>query len=282
MRGRGEVVSGLREGVVQLGEQPVWYQEAGQGPAILLLHAGVADHRMWQHQMKALATEYRVVAWDAPGFGKSPLVAGEFSWAQAILGLMDRLLIDQAVLVGCSMMGAASIRATLRAPGRVRSLVLVGSAVHGFQSDLPEPDIYAECEAAEKAGDMERLIELEAQVWLAGLNRPLTAVSGGLLSLYREMNRDIVGAWHPDAVPTDSRSSDLDRLVDISVPTLIVIGDEDTPEIEAQATLLAERVPGAQCVTIANTAHLPPLERPVAFNEILLEWLETLPAQGRP
>jgi pimeloyl-ACP methyl ester carboxylesterase len=64
------------------------------------------------------------------------------------------------------------------------------------------------------------------------------------------------------------------------VPTLIVIGDEDTPEIEAQATVLAERVPRAQRVTIANTAHLPPLERPVEFNRILLDWLATLPAQG--
>lgn len=270
----------LTEGLLQIRSQPIWYQEAGMGPAILLLHAGVADHRMWRHQIEPLGDRHRVVAWDAPGFGKSPLAPGEFSYAQAILDLMDALAINQATLVGCSMGGSAAIRATLSAPGRVSGLVLVGSGVHGFHSDLPEPDIYAQCGAAEETGDWQRLIELEAQVWLAGLSRTLSSVPPDLLSLYREMNRDhYLFAWNQDAVPIDDRTSDLERLREISAPTLIVTGDEDIPEIEAQAVLIAERIPGATRSQMAKCAHLLPLERPVEFNSILLDWLATRPVE---
>ncbi len=271
----------VREGTVPVHGTDVWYQESGQGPAILLLHAGVADHRMWQFQIGPLAAQHRVVAWDAPGFGKSILAPGEFSDAQAIVDLMDALEIDRADLVGCSMGGAAAIRVALTTPDRVRSLVLVGSGVHGFTGELEGPDIYRACEQAEAAGEWERLIELEAQVWLAGLGRPLSAVPPDLLDLYREMNRDhYLRAWNPDAVPTDNLSFDLDRLGEISAPTLVLIGDEDVPEIELQAAMMAEQIPGAHRVTIRHCAHLPSLERASEFNQIVGTWLDGLRDQG--
>ena len=268
----------LREGSVRLPGADIWYQEMGSGPAVLLLHAGVADHRMWSGQMEAFATSCRVVACDARGFGRSPDRAGPFSYTQDILGLLDHLGILRAVLVGCSMFGTPVVRVALNAPERVRGLVLVGAWVHGFEPSAAAPDIEEDVMAAEERGDWERLVELEEQLWLAGPTRPVDAVSPHLRKLYREMNEGRRLAHGAAARDVDGETSDIGRVQEIACPTLIVHGEHDVSYIGELSEFLRAQIPRSEAALLPATAHLPPLEAPSEFNRLVLDWLARLPA----
>ncbi len=268
----------VHEGSVRLPGADIWFEEGGNGPAVLLLHAGVADHRMWSAQMEALSPHYRVVACDARGFGHSPDRPGPFSYTRDILSLLDHLGIARAVLVGCSMFGTPVVRVALQAPERVRGLVLVGAWVHGFEPATPAPAIEEEALAAEERGDWERQVELEAQLWLAGPERPLGAIPRHLRQLYREMNEGRRLAHDAAAQDVDGETSDIERLREIGRPALIVSGEHDVAYIRELAQFLQAHIPDSEAVTLPATAHLPPLEVPQAFNRLLLGWLDRLPA----
>lgn len=122
-----------------------------------------------------------------------------------------------------------------------------------------------------------RLVELEAQIWLAGLGRPLASMPDQLVRLYREMNLAHLQAWHAGARPTDSRTSDVERLDEIAAPTLVVTGDADVPEVQEEAALIAAKVPGASRRRMRDAGHLAPLEKPREFTALLLDWLTKLP-----
>jgi pimeloyl-ACP methyl ester carboxylesterase len=268
----------IRQGSCRLPGVDIRYEEAGDGPAVLLMHAGVADRRMWRSQLKALAPVCRVIAWDARGFGQSADGPGSFSYAEDIRAFLDGLGIERVVLVGCSMFGTPAVRFALDAPDRVRGLALVGAWVHGFEPQGPEDELDRQAMEAEASGDWERQIALEARLWLAGPRRPLGAVAQDLQDLFRAMGEDHRKAHDPGAEDVDGARSDIGRLGEIGCPTLVVVGDEEVAGVVELAEHLTRTIPRAELHTLRGTAHLPPLEIPDAFNRLLADWLARIPA----
>src|SRR5215213_7322991 len=142
-------------GMAEVNGARIYYEVAGEGEPLVLVHAGIADSRMWEGQFKAFAERYRVIRHDMRGFGRTALVDGAYSHHEDLRTLLDKLKVERAHLVGCSMGGGAVLDFALEYPQRVGNLVLVGSAVGGFGPDIDPPRQWDEILAAEQAGDLE-------------------------------------------------------------------------------------------------------------------------------
>jgi 2-hydroxy-6-oxonona-2,4-dienedioate hydrolase len=266
----------LREtGTADINGARMYYEVVGEGEPLVLVHAGIADSRMWEAQITAFADRYRVIRYDMRGFGRTQIVEGPFSHHEDLRSLLDFLGLDRANIVGCSMGGGAVLDFALEYPDRVGNLVLVGSAVGGFKPDFDPPKEWDELVAADEAGDLELVSELEVRIWVDGPGRSPEDVEAPIRDLVRKMNlialrneaTELGEEWEPEPPAAD-------RLTDIQAPTLLIVGDEDQPRVFAAADLLEKELPNVRKVIMHGTAHLPNMERPEEFDRIVLAFLE--------
>ncbi len=254
------------------------YEVRGTGEPLVLIHAGIADGRMWDRQLDVFAGRCRTVRYDRRGFGATEVVERvPYSHHEDLRGLLDVLDVGRALLVGCSMGAKTAIDFALEFPERTRALVLVGPTVGGFEPDVDPPEEFDELVAAEEAGDLERLSELEVRVWIDGPYRDPGSVDPEVRELVLDMN--LIALKNEAAGVGDERQPEtpaVDRLAEIRVPTLVIVGDLDRPETAASADLLEERLPNARKVVMPETAHLPNMEQPEDFNRIVLGFLDEL------
>lgn len=256
------------------------YEIAGDGPPLVFIHAGVADSRQWNNEFAAFAGEHRVVRYDLRGYGRSEPVAGEFRHLADLEALLDQLEVHEpVVLVGCSMGGRLAIEVALAHPERVRGLVLVGSGPNGLELDVPLPEIISELQAADEAGDLERLAELEAQLWIDGPGRAADEVDPAVRQLGLEMNRQALAyeAMGLGEQLPDAEQPAAERLSELTMPALIVVGEYDVPYALAAATYMVENLPNARQLTLPNAAHLANMDQPARFAAALREFLAELP-----
>lgn len=258
---------------VEINGLVITVEEAGAGPAVVLLHAGIADARQWDPQFGWLSESFRVVRWDQRGFGQTPLTPGSFSYTEDVLAVMDALGIDRATLVGCSMGGATAIRFACQHPKRVERLVLVGSGLHGFSTAASPPAIYQEMEDAWNRKDYDRVLDLDEKAWIIGLNRDASQVDPAFRALARDMNRSSLKNAAVDASPIDHTTSDVAAIRELTMPVLVVTGDEDLPDIQETARYVASQARNVTVRVIHDATHLPNLERPDIFDKILRAWL---------
>lgn len=266
------------------GNATVEVEDAGQGPALLMLHAGVADRHMWDRQWQWLQHGYRVVRWDWRGFGDTAHVPGSFSYADDVITIMNRLEISSAILMGCSFGGGVAIQVAIQHPDRVNRLALVGSGIPGYTASNP-PEVEAlltEVDQAINTNDTARALDLMEQLWLVGPARHALDIDPHYLSRAREL---LARADRPDhgAVSRGAQWSALDTLPELTVPTLIIVGDQDVPDVISAAQYLKDHLPSSRLEIIENAAHLPNLERPRHFDALLSEWLaDTAPPAVAP
>lgn len=259
---------------VQLNGARIHYRRSGAGFPVVFLHAGVADSRMWEPQAAGLAGHFDVITPDMRGFGESELPAGAWSPTSDVLALMDALGLRQAPhLIGCSIGGRTAIDFTLEHPDRVSKLVLVGAGVSGETSGDENDHLFAEVEAADRAKDLVALNEAEMKLWLVGPGRTTAHVDQRLRDLFLDMNGRSLQNDHESAPMSLLDPPAIGRLEEIKAPTLVVVGDEDLPDVQKSADLLVSRIRGARKAIIHDAAHLPNLEHPDQFNRLLLDFL---------
>ncbi|NNC91660.1 MAG: alpha/beta fold hydrolase [Acidimicrobiia bacterium] len=248
-------------------------QSAGNGPPVVLVHAGVADGRMWGPQVEALADRYRVVVPDLRGFGRSPIPDRPFAHAADLEALVSDLGIERAAWVGCSQGGTAALDLALAAPELVAALVLVDCAPSGYQITDPVTRAgWAAAGEAYEAHDFRRAAEIEMEMWLVGRDRDIKVVPRAMRELVVTMLLD--SYEHGEGEEIDPERLAVDCLEETPVPTLVVSGAHDQPDFRDAAAMMAARVPNAAHEVVGGAAHLPSLERPVAFNELLAAFLE--------
>ncbi len=249
---------------------------AGGGDAVVFLHAGVCDKRMWQDQMAALADRYHVIAYDRRGFGETTYEAETFSHVRDLRSVLDGIEIERATLVGCSQGGRFSLDFALAYPDRVSKLVLVAPAVGGApEVERYPPDIekmVEAAEAAEDAKDFELLNRLEAHMWLDGPRSAEGRVQGPARDLFFTMNIIPLKSASPGkfAPAADTWG----RLGEITAPTLLLWGDRDFPHLQERFEQMRDRIRNLTVEIMPGTAHLPNLEQPERFNAILRAFLE--------
>jgi pimeloyl-ACP methyl ester carboxylesterase len=257
----------------------MYSEVAGEGPAIALVHEGICDSRVWDPQWETFTRGHRVLRHDMRGFGRSPLEAGRFSHAQDLLDVLDREGFEQAALVGGSLGGRVVIEAALARPELVTALVLVAPGLPGHDWSEEVSAGWDEEEAALEAGDLDTAVEINLRTWVDGPRREPAEVDPEVRAKVAEMQRRAFELQLPfeETAEEELLVPDLaDRIGEIAAPTLLVVGEEDVSDMHAIADRLAAEIPGARRATIAGTAHVPSMERPAEFDELVLGFLETI------
>ena len=269
-----------QSGFAKINSAQIYYETAGQGRPFVMIHAGVADSRQWNNEFAFFARNYQVLRYDLRCYGKSEPVDGEFNHLADLTALLDSLeLREPIILMGCSMGGGLAMDLALTQPGRVRALIMVGSAPSGLQLDVPTPPKFAEAEKAYEAGDLDQLAELETQIWFDGAGRTPEQVDQEMRKLCYEMNRNALSLEARGLgkrIP-NTETPVFEHLPELNIPVLVVVGAHDTPYILAAADYMLERLPSARKVVIPDAAHLPNLDQPRQFQEIVTHFLDTLP-----
>jgi pimeloyl-ACP methyl ester carboxylesterase len=252
------------------------YQEvAGAGPAVVLVHAGICDSRMWDPQWETFPRDHRAIRYDLRGFGRSPLTPGPFAHAGDLAALLDGLGVERAALVGASAGGQVALELAVARPDLVGLLVLANASLPGHWSAAMRA-IFAEEEAALERGDLDAAVEVNLRTWVDGTGRAPGAVDPAVREAVGRMQRRAFELQLPFA--ENYEEEDLvpdwpDRIGELQVPALVLVGHHDQPDIHAAAARLARELPQAQTATISGAAHLPSMERPAAFDELVLAFL---------
>lgn len=265
-------------GFVEAPGARIFYEACGAGPAVVLIHAGIADHRMWDAQVAALSPRHRVVRYDCRGFGRTVTEDVPFANRADLLALLDHLGIGRAALVGCSRGGVIALDAAIDHPDRVAALAWVCGGVSGHQSPdaifAPEElAFFTAMEAAEAAADWERVADLDVRVWVDGPLQPAGRAAPAVRERVRAMALNsyltvsVYGQPQPLTPPAAA------RLGDLRAPTLAIVGDLDVASTADSAALLARAAPGVRVAHFPDAAHMPSMEQPERFNALLLEFL---------
>jgi pimeloyl-ACP methyl ester carboxylesterase len=234
---------------------------------VLLLHAGIADRRMWTPQIEALeAAGHRALAPDLPGFGDAPLEPGVVDY----VAFAAEQLEGAAAVVGCSFGGRISLELALARPELVERLVLIGAGLGSWDWSESAQAGFAEEEEAIERGDLAAAAAQQARMWLAD----------DATSEVRELTEAMTLRSYEQQLPVDGQVkavwpdvSAATRLPEIGAPTLVLVGTEDIDDVKAMAEKLATGIPGARMATIEGAGHLPSLERPDELNRLLLDVL---------
>lgn len=264
----------MAAGTVEVEGGSIWYELAGDGPDVVFLHPGLWDSRTWDEQFGEFSRSYRVLRYDARGYGRSSrLEPGRpYSHARDLSTLLDALGVEQAALVGCSMGGATAIDFALMHPERVSALVLAAPGLGGFEPLEQEEDWWAErsgpIDVAVEAGELVAAEELRLQIWapLGVDDEAGRRIREIALDNLHEITMDESGEEELD--PPAAR-----RLQEVVAPTLVLIPDHDPPFMQRTGELIARGVMGARKVTVENADHVVNLRRPGEFNRTVLAFL---------
>jgi pimeloyl-ACP methyl ester carboxylesterase len=268
-----------KSGFANIDNAKIYYEMAGKGIPVVMIHAGVADSRQWNNEFTAFAEYYQVIRYDMRGYGKSEPVDGEFSHLSDLVSLLDALEIHgPVVIMGCSMGGGLAMDFALTYPSRAKALIMVGSGPSGLELDVPAPSKFADAEKAFEAGDLDLVAEIETQIWFDGRDRPPDQVNQTMRKLLYEMDR--IALSHEvkqlgKRLP-NTQTPAFDRLGGLNIPVLVIVGVHDTPYILAAADYMAEKIPSARKVIIEDAAHLPNMDQPHEFQGIIQDFLQSL------
>ncbi len=269
---------------VLLDGQPVNVIELGEGPPLVFVHGLSGSWPNWLEQLPVLAARHRVIAFDLPGFGHSPMPAEPISisgYARVLDRLLDTLAIDAAAVVGNSMGGFVGAELAIAFPQRVERLVLISAA--GISTFNHRGAVRA-VPVLQRA---ERIVAAYT-AWMASKSDTVTR-----RPRLRDATLNVV-ARHPSRLPAALAAEQLrgagkpgfmqalkanldydfrERLAEIACPTLIVWGDSDRLITVRDADVFAELIPNSRKVILEDTGHVAMIERPSAFNALLEEFL---------
>ena len=263
-------------GYAEVNGARIYYEQAGEGRPLVMLHAGIADSRMWSDQVEYFAPYYTVITCDLRGFGKTAMPKGRYAHYRDLAGLLDTLGCDSVILMGCSMGGSAAIDFALEYPERVLALVLVSSALDGYRfEDDRTRDSWKQVDKAVGKKKYDKAADLEIEQWVVGSWRSSAKVDSSIIDLVHDM---IVTHYDNKPDRGEEEGPDelaIDRIAQIKAPTLILTGDLDASDILNIASLLDKEIPDSKKISILDTAHLPNLEKPVAFNLLVYQFLRS-------
>ncbi|GCE13564.1 alpha/beta fold hydrolase [Tengunoibacter tsumagoiensis] len=270
------IKSTTQTGFLDVQGAPFYYEVAGQGPAVLLIHAGIADHRMWDQQFATFAQQYQTIRYDLRSFGESQLPAGPFAFYEDPAALLQHLGIKKAHVIGASFGGKIALDFALTHPTMVESLLLVAPDISGYP---PSDDIRRfgeEEEALLERGDKEGATELNLRMWVDGPRRTPEQID----PLVRQRVHDMQYQAFMTSVPEGAEVIALnppaiERLEEIHAPTLVLVGDYDVPQKLVTAQELTKRINEAHSIIVPGAAHMINMELPEVFTNTALEFLHT-------
>lgn len=252
----------------------LYYEEAGAGDPVVLIHGFTLDTRMWDDQFAPLARRFRAIRYDMRGFGRSAVPgADSYTHHDDLCALLDHLGVEQAHLVGLSKGGAVALDLALANPQRVRSLALIDTVIGGFPWS---PETTARdglvWQRAHAGG-----ISAAKESWRAhplfapAFRRPEVAARlGQIIDEYSGWH--FVNASHEHGLEPPAAQ----RLKELTVPVLAIVGEHDTPDFRAVTELICRELPQARRLVVPGAGHMANMEAPAQVTEALLTFLTSL------
>ena len=250
---------------VEVNGARLWYDEAGSGTALLLLHGGLGDSGLWEPVVPFLAERFRVIRTDLRFYGRSTGPAAPWSWVDDVVGVLDGLEVERAALAGLSMGGRIAIDIALDHPARVSALALVAPGLAGHDGRAYTEDMERRYEAAEAEGDLDTMLEIDLEPWAPlGIDERIWRLAHAT----------------PDANPLPAGVEPVDppgpaakeRLGELSVPTLVATVSHDPEGFREIGPLVAAAAPNARHVEL-DSDHFVTLREPELVAQTLLDFL---------
>jgi 3-oxoadipate enol-lactonase len=238
--------------MLTIGADKIWVEDSdGSGPPLFLLHEGVGDARMWDPVWEQLTARFRAIRYDVRGFGRSPEPTENFTLLGDAQSVLDQLGVGSAHVAGCSMGGLTALELALTRPDRMRTLVLLCPGIAGYP--YPEySELEAQFEALEAAGDQDGLLRLSLEHWAAAGPDPLIT----------ELMRSAQRAWAGEQQFERAGEPVYDRLGELRIPTVLMVGDSDEPGLIASNEAAAARIPGCELIRMPGVDHYPTVRVP--------------------
>jgi 3-oxoadipate enol-lactonase len=236
------------------------YRVDGDGPALVLVHAGIADMRMWDPLVSLLDHRFRVVRYDMRGHGETTYAPGACSDVDDLGALLDALGIESCVLVGASFGGLVALSFASAHPERVERLIVIDSPLPGHEWSERMGEFFAAENAAIEAGRIDEAVQLNVELWVGSAEVHVRE----LVAEMQERAFRLQLESEPDSAGLEP---DLSR---ITMPTTVVMGENDVEDFVAIAHRLADELPSATLECVPRAAHLPALERPEAVAALIV------------
>lgn len=255
-------------------DSALYYETAGSGDPVLLIHGLGLDRRMWEAQVTALASTHRIIRFDLPGAGRSAVPLGTYKMADAAARVLSAAGVARAHVVGLSLGGEVAIDLALTYPDRVRSLVLLDAAVGGWAWSQPLVDrVGRYIQSAQTTG-----VAAANASWLGDELFAPARRDSVIARQLSEMVLEYPGTFwlHPDWQQGPTPPA-IQRLETIQAPTLIVIGELDLPDFHHIADTVAARVPQARRVLLPGIGHMANMEAPSEVNQLMLDFWRNTP-----
>jgi len=267
------------KGTIKVGNLQVYYERAGKGAPVLLLHAGLQDHTMWSEQVKALSAQYEVITPDLPFHGKTTGVDTTLLAQDVIKILMDSLRLQKVSIAGLSM-GAAVVEDFIIAyPERVNKAFLISAGVNGYEKIQPidsiSMDWYNQFSKALQNGDTVKAAIEFTKAWAEGIYRAKDSLKAPVSryvynTTLANLRLHKMQGW--PALKTNPPA--VEKIASVHLPVLIIEGDKDLPYIAVTSKYLEQNIPGAKRVVIKDVAHMLNMEKPAELNRLMLDFLK--------
>jgi 3-oxoadipate enol-lactonase len=257
----------MAHGYLDVGGTRLWYERAGEGFPVILVHPGFWDARIWDAQFGSFSRVHEVIRYDLRGYGRSDAPDRPYSELCDLEALFDDLKVERCAVVGCGNGARLAIDAALARPDVVEAIVPVAPVLSGYSWRDPGLEaLVHEVDSAVREGDLRRAMDIELAVWA-----PLSASDPSTPA--REIAMDNRSVLLLDEVLVEEPPPALPRLGDVQAAALVIVGDRDLREIHAIADLIADTVPGAQKRVVADADLLVNVRRPEKFNRLVLDFL---------
>ncbi len=247
----------------------VHYEVAGEGPAVVLLHGGMMDRRMWDPQFRMFAAAYRVIRLDLRGAGASTPPTGAFQPADDVIAILDELGIEKTAVVALSMGGATAIDLALTYPDRVEALVLGEPAVSGYTFGPEVMQVMMTVSMALQNNDLDGAMDAYMQSEALRFAGEQPDVRQRLELMIRENLKGLMSMMQIRF----HESQAFERLGDIRAPVLLLSSEHASADARNIAARLASDVTNITAVTIHDSGHMMNLEQPERFNTAVLDFL---------
>jgi len=259
-----------QNGFAEVNGTRLYYEVAGSGHPLVLIHGITLDTRMWDDQFEIFAQHYQVIRYDMRGFGKSSLPTGEIYFhADDLKALIEHFGIENAYIIGLSMGGMIAIDFALAYPGATDVLILVDSLLGGFQWKEFGTSLASVWSRGREFG-----VQDAKEVWLGlDLFRPAMEKPDVAPRLTRMVSDYSGWSWVNEDTVRNPDPPAAQRLKEIKVPTLIIVGERDLPDFHAISDTLQQQIHNARKVVLPGVGHMSNMENPDKFNEIVLNFL---------
>jgi pimeloyl-ACP methyl ester carboxylesterase len=263
-------------GRVEVDGLTIAFERRGEGPPLVLLHGGLSDHREWRNQLDGLSDAFTVVAWDTPGAGGSSDPPETFrmpDYADALAAFVQALGLERPHVLGLSWGSTLALELYRRRPDLPRTLVLTG-AYAGWAGSLSPEEVARRLETSLRDLDSMQP-EAFVRTWVPSLftERASPEVVEGYVAVMADNHREGVRTMLRAMAEADLR----EILPRLSIPTLLLYGEEDARSPLPVAEEMHARIRGSTLVVLPGVGHMSNLEAPEAFNDAVRSFLRSIP-----